>query len=118
MNNIPRFCDFGISSTFDAVLRYLPIFLRYYGICRYFLRYCGVRHPPMSPPPFLGCAFTGTPVVYKTVSSHRGRHWIKKTKTPQLQVIVKYIDHFTDMPAMLKSIVSNSEDIVDITYCH
>ena len=47
---IPRFCDFGISSTFDAVLRYLPIFfLRYYGICRYFLRYYGVRHPPMSP---------------------------------------------------------------------
>ena len=46
---IPRFCDFGISSTFDAVLRYLPIFLRYYGICRYFLRYCGVQHPPMSP---------------------------------------------------------------------
>ena len=46
---IPRFCDFGISSTFDAVLRYLPIFLRYYGNCRYFLRYCDVRHPPMSP---------------------------------------------------------------------
>ena len=23
---VPRFCDFGISSTFDAVLRYLPIF--------------------------------------------------------------------------------------------
>ena len=48
---IPRFCDFGISSTFDAVLRYLPIFffLRYCGICRYFLRYCGVRHHPMSP---------------------------------------------------------------------
>ena len=47
---IPHFRDFGISSTFDAVLRYLLIFfLRHYGICQYFLRYCGVRHPPVSP---------------------------------------------------------------------
>ena len=30
---IPRFCDFGISSTFDAVLRYLPIF--FFAVLRY-----------------------------------------------------------------------------------
>ena len=50
VNNIPRFCDFGISSRLS--MRYCDIcrfFLRYYGICQYFLRYCGVRHPPMSP---------------------------------------------------------------------
>ena len=38
---IPRFCDFGISSTFDAVLRYLPIFfavLRYLSIFSAVLR--------------------------------------------------------------------------------
>ena len=44
---------FAISVFHRLSMRYCDnfryIFLRYYGICRYFLRYCGVRHPPMSP---------------------------------------------------------------------
>ena len=47
---IPRFCYVGISSTFDAVLRYLPIFfavLRYLSIFSAVLR-CSA--PPQCPP--------------------------------------------------------------------
>ena len=51
MNNIPRFCDFGISSTFDAVLRYLPIFfavLRYLSIFSAVLRCSAPPNVPLS----------------------------------------------------------------------
>ena len=51
VNNIPSFCDFGISSTFDAVLRYLPIFF-FCGITIFVDIFCDIavfRHPPMSP---------------------------------------------------------------------
>ena len=50
MNNIPRFCDFGISSTFDAVLRYLPIFfavLRYLSIFSAVLRCSAPPNVPL-----------------------------------------------------------------------
>ena len=47
---IPRFCDFGISSTFNAVLRYLPIFftvLRYLSIFSAVLRCSGPPNVPL-----------------------------------------------------------------------
>ena len=50
VNNIARFCDFGISSTFDAVLRYLPIFfavLRYLSIFSAVLRCSAPRNAPL-----------------------------------------------------------------------
>ena len=48
---IPRFCDFGISSTFDAVLRYLPIF--FCGITVFVDIFCGIAvfGTPQCPPP-------------------------------------------------------------------
>ena len=51
VNNIPRFCDLGISSTFDAVLRYLPIFfagLRYLSIFSAVLRCSAPPNVPLS----------------------------------------------------------------------
>ena len=47
---IPRSCDFGISSTFDAVLRYLPIFC---GITVFVDIFCGIAvfGTPQCPPP-------------------------------------------------------------------
>ena len=48
---IPRFCDFGISSTFDAVLRYLPIFfavLRYLSIFSAVLRCSAPPNVPLN----------------------------------------------------------------------
>ena len=47
---IPRFCDFGISSTLDAVLRYLPIFfavLRYLSIFSAVLRCSAPPNVPL-----------------------------------------------------------------------
>ena len=47
---IPRFCDFGISSTFDAVLRYLVIFfavLRYLSIFSAVLRCSAPPNVPL-----------------------------------------------------------------------
>ena len=50
MNNIPRFCDFGISSTFDAVLRYLAIV--FCGITVFIDIFCGIAvfGTPQCPP--------------------------------------------------------------------
>ena len=51
MNNIPRFCDFVTSSTFDAVLRYLPIFfavLRYLSIFSAVLRCSAPPNVPLN----------------------------------------------------------------------
>ena len=52
--NTPRFCDFGISSTFDAVLRYLPIF--FCGITVFIDISCGIAvlGTPQCPPPYDG----------------------------------------------------------------
>ena len=47
---IPRFCNFGISSTFDAVFRYLPIFfavLRYLSIFSAVLRCSAPPNVPL-----------------------------------------------------------------------
>ena len=51
MNNIPRFCDFGISATFDAVLRYLAIFF-FCGITVFIDIFCGIAvfGTPQCPP--------------------------------------------------------------------
>ena len=51
MSNIPSLGDFGISSTFDAVLRYLPIFfavLRYLSIFSAILRCSATPNVPLS----------------------------------------------------------------------
>ena len=50
---IPRFCDFGISSTFDAVLRYFPVFfavLRYLSIFSAVLRCSSPPNVPLLEP--------------------------------------------------------------------
>ena len=54
---IPRFCDFGISSTFDAVLRYLPIF--FCGITVFVDILCGIAvfGTPQCPPLEVKCIF-------------------------------------------------------------
>ena len=50
MSNIPSFGDFGISSTFDAVLRYLPIF--FCGITVFVDIFCDIAvfGTPQCPP--------------------------------------------------------------------
>lgn len=49
VNNISSVCDFGISSTFDAVLRYLPIL--FCGIMVFVDIFCDIAvfGTPMSP---------------------------------------------------------------------
>ena len=33
----------------NAVSIFRQFFTRYFGICQFFLRYCGIGYPPMSP---------------------------------------------------------------------